>query len=93
MADRGRAHQPHHQGQGLEINTGAAQGATEPIPGRQVLTWYRELGGELLVFDPMGTDPGHIGFGFDVARDLVLASGFDRVAIYQDRQIVDWMHL
>jgi len=82
------------KGKGLEINTsGLRKGLPEPIPGRQVLTWYRELGGELLVFGSDGHRPDHIGFGFDVARDLVRASGFDRVAIYQERQIVDWMHL
>jgi len=58
-----------------------------------VLTWYRELGGELLVFGSDGHRPDHIGFGFDVARDLALAAGFDRVAIYQGRQIVDWTNL
>ena len=81
-------------GRGLEVNTsGLRKGLPEPVPGIQVLQWYRELGGEILVFGSDGHRPEHVGFGFDVARDLALSAGFDRSAIFREGQVVDWARL
>jgi histidinol-phosphatase (PHP family) len=81
-------------GRGLEINTsGLRKGLPEPVPGRQVLQWYRELGGEILVFGSDGHRPDHVGFGFDIARDIARATGFERSAVYRAGHIVDWMPL
>lgn len=82
------------RGQGLEVNTsGLRKGLTSPVPGLEILRRYRALGGEILVFGSDGHRPAHIGYGFDVARDLARAAGFDRVAVFQHRRISDWIDL
>ncbi|MBN1246035.1 MAG: histidinol-phosphatase HisJ family protein [Anaerolineae bacterium] len=81
-------------GRGLEVNTSALRkGLSEPVPGLSALRWYRELGGEILVFGSDGHRPSDIAYGFDVARNLALAAGFRRVAAFERRQIVDWIEL
>ena len=81
-------------GRGMEVNTsGLRKGLPEPVPGHQILQWYRALGGEILVLGSDGHRPEHVGYGFDTARALALATGFERVARYRERQIVDWIAL
>jgi len=87
----------HHlveSGRGLEINTsGLRKGLSEPIPGLDILRWYRDLGGEVLVLGSDGHRPEHIAFGFDTARDIALAAGFHRIARFENRTVVDWIEL
>jgi histidinol-phosphatase (PHP family) len=81
-------------GRGLEVNTSALRkGFSEPMPGLCVLQWYRDLGGEIIVFGSDGHRPADIAYGFTVARELTLAAGFSRIAQYRHRQIVDWIEL
>ncbi len=81
-------------GRGLEINTsGLRQGLPEPVPGLDVLRWYRDLGGEVLVLGSDGHCPEHIAFGFDTARDIALTAGFHRIARFENRTVVDWIEL
>ena len=81
-------------GRGLEINTsGLRKGLSEPVPGLDVLRWYRNLGGEILVIGSDAHSPENVGFGFDTARDIALAAGFDRTARYENRTVVDWIVL
>ena len=82
------------RGKGLEINTsGLRKGMTTPQPDLTVLTWYRELGGELLVFGSDAHRPEEIAQPFDQARELALAAGFTRLARYERRQVVGWIVL
>ena len=79
------------RGKGLEINTSAwSMGLDEPCPGLTILRWYRELGGEVLVFGSDAHHPEHVGKNFDRARDLALAAGFTRLARFEQRRIVGW---
>jgi histidinol-phosphatase (PHP family) len=81
-------------GRGLEINTsGLRKGLSEPVPGLGILRWYRDLGGEVLVFGSDGHCPKHIAFGFSTARDIALAAGFHRIARFENRTVVDWIEL
>ena len=81
-------------GRGLEINTSALRkGFSQPVPGLTALRWYRELGGEIVVFGSDGHRPADVAYGFDVARDLALAAGFHRVAEFRRREIVNWIEL
>ena len=81
-------------GRGLEINTsGLRKGLSEPVPGYHVLRRYHELGGEILVLGSDGHRPEHIGYGFDVARDLACAAGFERAAVFSQRSVVGWINL
>lgn len=82
------------RGKGLEINTSALdQGLEEPLPGLEILRWYRELGGEILVFGSDAHHPEQLGQGFDQARSLALAAGFERLARFQGRRVVEWIPL
>lgn len=79
---------------GLEVNTsGLRKGLPEPIPGLEVLRRYRALGGKILVFGSDGHRPEDIAYGFDTARDLALAAGFERLAKFEQRQIIGWTNL
>jgi histidinol-phosphatase (PHP family) len=79
------------RGKGLEINTSAwSAGLDEPCPGLTILRWYRELGGEVLVFGSDAHRPERVGADFDRARDLALVVGFTRLARFERRRIVGW---
>lgn len=81
-------------GRGLEVNTsGLRKGLPSPVPGLAILRRYRELGGEILVIGSDGHRPEHVGYGFDVARELARAAGFTRVARFSRRRIADWIKL
>lgn len=82
------------RGKGLEINTSArGYGGSELLPNLTVLRWYRELGGELLVFGSDAHTPERVGQHFTLARELALAAGFTRLARFECRQVVDWIPL
>lgn len=64
----------------LEINTGGmARGyIAEPYPSRWLIRRWRELGGRVI----LGSDSHNVdtlNFGFDVARDWLIADGFTSV--------------
>lgn len=82
------------RGKGLEINTSAlAAGLSEPCPGLTILRWYRELGGEILVLGSDAHHPEDVGQYFDEARSLALEAGFNRLARFRERRVVDWLPL
>ncbi|MGC9347445.1 MAG: histidinol-phosphatase HisJ family protein [Anaerolineae bacterium] len=82
------------KGKGIEVNTsGLRKGLSEPVPGLGILRQYRSLGGEILVFGSDGHRSEHVGHGFDVARDLALAAGFERIARFEQRRVAGWIDL
>lgn len=82
------------RGKGLEINTsGQGYGLPAPLPYLDILRWYRELGGEILVFGSDAHNPEAVGRHFDAARELALAAGFTRLARFEQRRIVAWLSL
>jgi len=51
---------------GIEINTsGFRRGLEETLPTREVLEWYRELGGEILTIGSDAHYVKHLGNGLD----------------------------
>lgn len=82
------------RGKGIEINTsGLSKGMGAPLPDLTVLRWYRELGGEILVFGSDAHTPQRLAADFATARDLALAAGFTRLARFKRRQIIGWSEL
>ncbi len=82
------------RGKGIEINTsGLRKGMATTQPDLTILTWYRELGGDLLVFGSDAHRPEEIAHSFDHAREMALAAGFTRLARYERRQVVGWTAL
>jgi len=81
-------------GRAMEINTSAVRkGLVEPVPGLEILRWYRDLGGELLVIGSDGHNPHDVGHSFGLARELAREAGFRYVPRYTQRKIVDWIAL
>lgn len=65
------------RGQGIEINTGSLyRGLSFPHPHTDILKMYKDAGGEIITVGSDAHHAEHIGYGFDVARDLLLSHGF-----------------
>ncbi len=72
---------------GLEINTsGLRQGLGETLPGLDILKLYRSLGGKILVIGSDAHRACDVAADFDAARELALAAGFTKLALYEDRK-------
>ena len=82
------------RGKGLEINTsGPSYGLPVPLPDLTILRWFRELGGEILVFGSDAHKSEQVGRHFATARELALAAGFTHLARFAQRQVVEWLPL
>lgn len=74
------------RGKGLECNTGGlAYGLMEPNPALQVLSRYRELGGEILTIGSDAHRPERLGFGFESCRQMLKACGFRYYTVFHGR--------
>lgn len=79
------------RGKGLELNTSPLRrGQPEPCPSLEVLRWYRDLGGEILVVSSDAHAPEAVGAHFDLAVDMAKSAGFGRLATFEKRR-VDWI--
>lgn len=75
------------KGKALECNTaGFRYGLGHPNPSEDVLRRYRQLGGELVTLGSDGHSPEAIGYGFDMARDILSDCGFRYIAVYHQRK-------
>lgn len=64
-------------GKGIEINTGSLyKNLTFPHPHSDILRMYKEMGGEIITIGSDAHFTKHIGYGFDVAKEILLAHGF-----------------
>jgi histidinol-phosphatase (PHP family) len=81
------------RGKGIEINTSALyKGYPEPCPSLEILRWYRDLGGEILTIGSDAHIPDHVGSCFEVALEMARATGFTRLARFEQRQIL-WQRI
>jgi histidinol-phosphatase (PHP family) len=82
------------RGKGLEINTSSLRkGMAETLPNLEVLRWYKELGGKVLVLGSDAHRAADIGSGFELARDMICAAGINQIAVFRQRQISHWIML
>ena len=80
-------------GIGLEINSsGLRQAPAELYPGRTVLRWYREMGGEILTIGSDAHHVTHLGAGCAEAVDLARSVGFRAATLFHQRQL-RWVDL
>jgi histidinol-phosphatase (PHP family) len=71
----------------LEINTGTLRRSAAVLtPGRQVLEWYREMGGERITLGSDAHRADHLGAGLPVALETAWAAGFRRLTRFERRQ-------
>ncbi|HUG16683.1 MAG TPA: histidinol-phosphatase HisJ family protein [Thermomicrobiales bacterium] len=75
------------RGIGIEINTGTAR---RPVgvfsPPVDVLTWYRELGGEILTVGSDAHYPDQMAYRFDEIPAMLAAAGFRAVTCFEGRK-------
>ena len=70
------------QGKGIEFNTTAG---TTVEQWRDVLTLYRDLGGEVLTLGSDAHRPAHMAAAFPQALELIRAVGFRYLCVYRRR--------
>lgn len=71
----------------LEVNTGGLKyGLGEPNPSTEVLSRYRELGGELITIGSDAHAPQHIAFDFSKADTILKGLGFRYYTIFEQRK-------
>jgi histidinol-phosphatase (PHP family) len=81
------------RGKGLEVNTSPLRrGQPEPCPSLQILRWYRELGGEILVLGSDAHAPDAVGAHLDRAVEMARSVGFRRLATFKQRRM-DWRRI
>lgn len=66
-----------YDGKGIEINTGSLyKGMSSPHPNIDILKLYKSLGGEIITVGSDAHKPDYVGYGFDIAKDILLSNGF-----------------
>ncbi len=74
------------KGHALECNTaGCRYKKGQPNPHTEILTRYRELGGELLTIGSDAHIPEYVGYRFDQITELLKGCGFRYYNIYRNR--------
>ena len=74
------------KGKGIECNTaGFKYGLNQPNPERDLLTRYKELGGEILTIGSDAHKPMHIAYDFEKLPALLNECGFQYYTIFHNR--------
>ncbi len=65
------------KGKGIEVNTsGYNNSLNEPLPNAEILSWYHDLGGEIITIGSDSHAPNRLGEHFDQAKDMLKEIGF-----------------
>lgn len=76
-----------YDGKGIEINTGSLyRGLDFPHPHKDILKMYKAAGGEIITVGSDAHKPQYIGYGFDVAKDLLIANGFKYYCTFKNQK-------
>ena len=74
-------------GKGIEINTaGLYKGLGYPHPHQDILTMYKNLGGEIITVGSDAHVPENFAYGFDIVEQLLKKNGFRYYCIYKNRK-------
>ena len=74
------------RGKGIELNTaGFKYGLGHPNPTEEILSRYRELGGEILTIGADGHKPEHIAYDFHRIPELLKHCGFRYYTVFRKR--------
>ena len=74
-------------GKALEINTSSLKNSPDTMASRDILTRFRDLGGELITLGSDAHAPEFIGYRLEDARQLALSLGFRYGAAFEGRQL------
>ena len=76
-----------HRGKGIEINTaGMKHGLGYYHPKNEILTLYRDLGGEIITIGSDAHSPEYIGYEYKEAEKLLSKLGFKYIYIFKERK-------
>lgn len=73
------------RGIGLECNTNRGHG---PLPGAEILTLYRQLGGEIVTLGSDAHRPEHVGLGIREGQELLRSCGFRYCCTFREMEPV-----
>lgn len=75
------------KGKGIEINTaGFKYGLGHPNPSEQILSRYRELGGEIVTIGADGHAPEHVAYDFSKVPAILKSAGFRYYTVFEARK-------
>lgn len=75
------------KGKGIELNTGGLyKGLNDTHPCKEYLKLYKELGGEIITVGSDAHDPKYIGYGFNIARDILLSADLKYYCTFNKRK-------
>lgn len=75
------------KGKGIEINTGGYKaGLSEPNPCHDVLTRYRELGGEIITMGSDAHTTEYVAYRFEDAKEVLRECGFRYFTVFRERK-------
>lgn len=73
-------------GKGIEINTSGIQKIGYPHPHIEALKLYKEFGGEIITVGSDAHKKDQIGYGFDLAEDILTSLGFRYYTVFKQRK-------
>lgn len=74
-------------GKGIELNTaGFKYGLSHPNPTEEILSRYKELGGEIITIGADGHKPEHIAYDFEKVPALLRNAGFKYYTVFSERK-------
>lgn len=74
-------------GKGIEINTGSLyRGLDFPHPHPDILRMYKDAGGEIITVGSDAHDPKYVGYGFELAKELLLKNGFKYYCTFKEQK-------
>ena len=75
------------KGKGIEINTaGLKYGLSYPNPRPEILSMYRQLGGEIITIGSDAHSSDYVGYNFDIAEQMLCQSGFKYYCMFKNRK-------
>lgn len=74
------------KGKGIEINTSGITKIGYPHPHIEALKLYKNLGGEIITVGSDAHKKENIGFGFDIAEELLKELGFKYYTVFKERK-------
>lgn len=74
-------------GKGIELNTsGYKYGLSSPHPNEYILKRYKDMGGEIITIGSDGHIPGHIGYDFKIAKELLHSLNYKYYTVFTERK-------